>query len=71
MVENELNAKQFEGKGNQKDGIGRIARLNDIKSMAEEYPPRIQELPEKGAPVLHQVPDGGVPLFRHGMPIDM
>jgi hypothetical protein len=71
MVEDVLHPKEFEGKGDQKDVIGRIAALNHLKSPAKIDPPREEELPKQGATEFPYVTQGAVPFPGHGVPVNM
>src|SRR5579859_614359 len=70
VVKNVLHSKEFERQCDQKNIIGRIATLNDIKSMPQIDPQRIPKLPEQRATVLPQIPHRSASLRWRGMSID-
>src|ERR1700730_18410578 len=71
MIEDLLNLKQLEGQRHQKNFIGWIAALNDVKSAAEINPPGIHKLPEQSPAEFPQISQWTVALGRHRMAVDV
>ena len=55
MIENILDAYQFEGQGNEEDGVGRVATLNDVETPAQIDPPSVEKLPEQCTGIFRQI----------------
>jgi hypothetical protein len=71
VVEDVFDPQQLERKGDQKNVIGRIAALDNMKAAPPVNPPCIQEFPKKSATIFIQIPKRTIPFFGHGMPEDM
>ena len=71
VIKNVFNAEQFEWQGNEENIVRRIAALNDMESVSQINPPRVEELPKKRAAVFPYITESAVSLFRHRVPINV
>src|ERR1700741_4259481 len=71
MIEDVLYPEEPERKSNQKDIVGRIASLNDLKTATKENPPGIHKLPKQSTAKLPDVSQRCASLPGRRVPIDM
>src|ERR1700685_36286 len=71
MVEDVLDPEQLERQGHQKNIIGGIAALNDVKSTTEINPPGVHKFPEQSPAELPQIPQRTVALGGYRMAVDV
>src|SRR5215831_14273276 len=71
MVEDVLDAQEFERQDKQENIVGRITTLNDMKSTPQIDPPRVQKFPKQRTRVLAEIAEGTVSFFEHWVPVDM
>jgi hypothetical protein len=71
MIEDVLHSQELERQGHQEDIVGRIATLNDLKSVSQVDPPTVEELPKQRASEFAQIPQSAVPFFGHRVPVDL
>ncbi len=71
MVEDIFDAKKFERQGNQKNIVGGIATLNDLKTVPQINPPGVHELPKESVEVFNEMPEGTIAFRGGGVPVDM
>src|SRR4029453_4019236 len=70
MVKNVLHPNKFKWECNQKNIVGWITTLNNVKSGPQVDPGGIQKLPEQGPSLLPQIPKRSTPLCGRRMSID-
>jgi hypothetical protein len=71
MIEDVFHAQEFEGEGDQKNIVGGITALNDVKAVPKINPPSVEELPKQCAAEFEEIPERTVPFFWHRVPIDV
>src|ERR1700683_398082 len=71
MIENVFDPEQLEGQRHQKNIVGRIAALNDVKSAPEINPPRVHKLPEQCPAEFPQISQRTVALGGYRMAVDV
>src|SRR6185437_686859 len=62
-IEYVFDSQQFEWERDQKNVVGRIARLNNLESMPQIDPPGIEKFPKQCAAVFPSVSERAVSLF--------
>jgi len=71
IIEDVFHAQEFEGERNQKNIVGGITALNDVKAVPKINPPSVEELPKQCAAELEEIPERTVPFSGHRVPIDV